>query len=189
MSTLVARGTPKVIFGALHTGTILRTLIRQMLSHANPEIFESLKHWHLHPFLDDEQVLEYFKNLWPLNAATQAYYIVVDGLDECDERGIRHVATNLARLVSSGPFHVFCSCRPDMARGLMLPELRPIYQVPMDVQPDLEPFIESELEERLQCGDLSIGDPRMILRIRDALVSGSHGMFVSLYTSLIFGNV
>ena len=184
----ITKPTPKTVVcylfcrydvpATIAASTILRALIRQMLSHASAEIFDTLLHWDLFPFLDDEQILEYFRKLWPLDTATQNYWIILDGLDECEDASIMYVAMNLLRLMSLGPFHVFCSCRQDTGRRVLLPHLRPEYRVLMEVQPDLAHFIEAELEERLQCGELCLGDPGMILHIRDALVNGSHGMSV-----------
>ncbi|MCJ1268814.1 hypothetical protein MMC22_008702, partial [Lobaria immixta] len=43
---------------------------------------------------------------------------------------------------------------------------------------DIEEFIEDTLEAHLESGILSIGDPTIILAIRDALLKKAHGMFL-----------
>ncbi|KGO44417.1 hypothetical protein PEX1_072020 [Penicillium expansum] len=45
-------------------------------------------------------------------------------------------------------------------------------------KPDIENFIETELENRIESGQLTIGSPLLILEIQDALLSGSQGMFL-----------
>lgn len=42
--------------------------------------------------------------------------------------------------------------------------------------PDIERFINTELEARIESGKLSIGNPAIILEIRDALLAGAQGM-------------
>jgi hypothetical protein len=43
---------------------------------------------------------------------------------------------------------------------------------------EIAQYIKSELEERLESGNLCLGDPTIILIIQDALVKGSQGMLV-----------
>jgi ankyrin repeat domain-containing protein 50 len=161
---------------SLEIGTIIGALARQMLSHAAPDVFDALQHWDVLPHLGYLRTWDYLMTLLPLNKTTGSYFIVVDGLDECDEMSARYILMRLATLASMENFHVFCSARPDMARRLHLPVLHPEYRLSMEVQTDLVPFIEAELEERCRQGRLSLGRPDMISTIRDAIVNGSHGM-------------
>ena len=43
---------------------------------------------------------------------------------------------------------------------------------------DIEAFIEAELKSCIESKELVIGDPTLILEIRDALLEGSQGMFL-----------
>ena len=46
----------------------------------------------------------------------------------------------------------------------------------MDVESDLDLFIKTELEDRLESGALCLGDPELEFVIRDELLQGSQGM-------------
>jgi hypothetical protein len=48
----------------------------------------------------------------------------------------------------------------------------------LDNQPDIEGFIEAELERCLVNRTLNLGDPALILEIQDALAEGAKGMFL-----------
>ena len=47
-----------------------------------------------------------------------------------------------------------------------------------DNQPDIDSFVEAELERRVKSCSLVLGDPTLILDIQDALLDGSKGMFL-----------
>ncbi|KAF2179739.1 hypothetical protein K469DRAFT_741530 [Zopfia rhizophila CBS 207.26] len=47
-----------------------------------------------------------------------------------------------------------------------------------DKNPDIEAFIEAELERCIETQKLAIGNPNLILEIQDALLKGSQGMFL-----------
>ena len=48
-----------------------------------------------------------------------------------------------------------------------------------DVNSDIAQFVEASLEQRLQDGRLQLGDPNLILIVRDVLIKRAHGMLVS----------
>ncbi|KAL5360422.1 hypothetical protein BJX96DRAFT_184527 [Aspergillus floccosus] len=86
--------------------------------------------------------------LQTLLSRNQNYYILIDGLDECPQSA---VVKGFARL-----------------QTLKAP----------DMNPDIEAYIDSELQERLQSDKLSIGDPTIVLSIQEALLKGAQGMFL-----------
>jgi len=46
----------------------------------------------------------------------------------------------------------------------------------IDENPEIAQYIDSALADRLEAGNLCLGDPTIILAIRDALLKGSQGM-------------
>ncbi|OQD90382.1 hypothetical protein PENANT_c001G05769 [Penicillium antarcticum] len=82
-------------------------------------------------------------------------YLVVDGLDELDDDQ-RHVVMNFLQQLQSGKvtFLLCLSLREYPKKAI------------------------SDLENRIESGKLTIGNPTLILEIQDALLKGSEGMFL-----------
>ena len=59
-----------------------------------------------------------------------------------------------------------------------------ISSIPED-NPDIEAFIKAELENCLESKKLVIGNPTLILEIRDALLERSQGMFLWVALQII----
>lgn len=160
---------------SLKTRTIIGSVARQLFSCVELEVdrVDSINT----SFLDTDMVLEYLRTLLPSDL--QEYFIIIDGLDECSEKELKLLIGYLKELLASRLiFHIYCSSRPDVYRRV--PKLlRPQWNVSMsEASSEIAQYIESELEERLESGSLCLGDPTIILIIRDVLVKGSQGMSV-----------
>ena len=114
---------------------------------------------------------------------TRRFYLVVDGLDELDVHERDIVIQQLSVLQSETFAMLLCiSLREDPNESplkntfarLAAPVVTPI----PNNTPDIERFIETELEHRIESGQLAIGSPLLILEIQDALLKGSQGMFL-----------
>ncbi|KAL8944837.1 MAG: hypothetical protein Q9211_000444 [Gyalolechia sp. 1 TL-2023] len=119
---------------------------------------------------------------------TRQYFIILDGLDECNEAHIREVSENLHSLLSSSRLDVklfWCSRPniPDWIPSKLQSELHinlENVQSQSHVASDIEKFIKITIEELLE-GDtprLRIGDPTLALVIEDRLKKEAHGMFL-----------
>ncbi|KAJ5770531.1 uncharacterized protein N7511_002582 [Penicillium nucicola] len=110
-------------------------------------------------------------------------YIIVDGLDELDDHETDKVISFLQRLQSGlGKFRICLSLR-DYPKGSpsanVFSCLSGVAMVPMPSNTaEIEEFIQSDLENRIETGRLTIGNPTLILEIQDALSRGSEGMFL-----------
>ncbi|KAL8337978.1 hypothetical protein RB598_006725 [Gaeumannomyces tritici] len=108
-------------------------------------------------------------------------YIVVDGLDECDDDQAQSMFHVLRQLQDTSSLLVCVSFRVEPGTASRLRTItfaRPsFWQIP-DNNPDVGQFISAELERRKASGKLKMGDPLLIGEIEDALVQGAHGMFL-----------
>jgi ankyrin repeat protein len=131
---------------------------------------------------DTEKVLEILFQGFSSNSKV---YLVLDGLDECDEverdiflRAIRQIQQKFEVLVCA-------SFRKEPNKDLLSITNRLLapstVSIPDD-NPDIDAFIEADLDRCLRQERLTIGDPTLILDIQDALSKGSQGMF--LWTAL-----
>ncbi|KAL8365190.1 hypothetical protein RB595_004139 [Gaeumannomyces hyphopodioides] len=116
-----------------------------------------------------------------LRALPTRAYVVVDGLDECDNDQRQSLIRALRQLQEESSLLVCISFRvePDTASRLRTEAFaRPsVLQIPGD-NPDVREFITGELETRIESGGLKIGEPTLILEIEDSLVQGAQGMFL-----------
>ncbi|KAF3000714.1 hypothetical protein E8E13_002932 [Curvularia kusanoi] len=107
-------------------------------------------------------------------------YLIVDGLDECDEEEKETVVQALRKIQDKLKVLVCVSFREtNNGPKPVTNQLLATRNVPLpEDNPDIEAFIEAELERRLRQKRLTIGDPTLILNIQDALLRGSQGMFL-----------
>ena len=159
---------------SLKASTIIASLVRQLLDCVSPEKFDDLEKESPDPH-DVDQLLNVLLKILPLKMS--GYYIMLDGLDECDAEDLDLLVQKLKILpFSKHSFHVYLSSRQELYRKY-LKTLRPQYFVSMtDGVSEIEDYIASSLYDRLQSESLSLGDPTIISAIQDALVKGSQGM-------------
>ncbi|KUJ08906.1 uncharacterized protein LY89DRAFT_328989 [Mollisia scopiformis] len=106
-------------------------------------------------------------------------YFILDGLDECSHAEREELVYQLRRLQKIFTLFICLSYRLEAGNNSKLQFLinPTIISIP-DANPDIEDYIVAELENYLKSGTLSIGDPALILEIRDALLDGAQGMFL-----------
>lgn len=159
---------------SLQTRTIIGSIARQIFDRVKSDITDKVAA--IRPgILDTDQILDHLQEL--LSSSSHRYMIIIDGLDECEEKEIRFLLQYLKQLLTSKHvFQVYCSSRPDVFRwapGL----LRPRWKIYMSATTaDIEEYIEDALEKHLESGSLTVGNPAIILTIRDALLENAHGM-------------
>ena len=125
-----------------------------------------------------DKVLELLQNALPLS---HKVYFVLDGIDECNYLEREVVAQGLQKLRETLELMLCISYREEPNKSLDLITDRfaatRIALIPDD-NPDIEAFIQAELERCLECRKLILGEPTLILDIQDALLKGSQGMFL-----------
>ena len=159
---------------SLKSRTIIGSVIRQLLGPLEIDVFEGLATG-TGPELDEGQMLKQLKRLLPVHQ--QRYFIVLDGLDECSLSELRKTARFLKGLMEGQhEIHLFCSSRQGLYRDIAR-VLEPQYHVSCTgSNPEITQYIGDALAELLESGELSLGNPTLILTIRDALVNGNQGM-------------
>jgi hypothetical protein len=170
---------------SLNAGTIIRSLVRQLLRPiADLDIAAE--------FLDDTTSALDFERMFSLlrRALPSTYraYFILDGLDECDYNERSILTLKLRKLQDTITLLVCISFRlePDNALKLRPEEFTAPRSISMsEDNPDIEIFIEKELENCIESKHLVIGNPTLILEIRDALLQGSQGMFLWVALQII----
>ena len=111
-------------------------------------------------------------------------YIVLDGIDDCDDAERGELIQHLHVLQATFKVLLCISHRLESNSSLKhyLRKFVPTFTSIPENNPDIEEFIEAELESCIQSRKLVLNDPCLILEIQDALQEGSKGMF--LWTAL-----
>lgn len=157
--------------------TIMGSLCRQLLQcHINDDTMDRFLGEHV-PSMSYDDVVALVKAILSLK---RRIYFVLDGPDECESFEIRQVTRTLQGLQvdENSIIHLLVSLRSQADdaqteyRGVC-PDA--VFGLPED-NPDIASFIDSELCERIEAGELILGDPSLVLEIRDALLDGAQGM-------------
>ncbi|KAF4333760.1 hypothetical protein FBEOM_12417 [Fusarium beomiforme] len=130
------------------------------------------------PVLDSDGILRLLNRT--LNTTCRAY-LILDGLDECDESQKEDVILRLREIQTVCPLLICLSFREEAGKTPALyPETfaRPSMISIPENNPDIVEFIQTELERRVEFGRLRVGEPTLVLEIRDALLERSQGMFL-----------
>ncbi|GLA81330.1 hypothetical protein AtubIFM56815_004974 [Aspergillus tubingensis] len=156
--------------------TVIGSLARQLLQSAND--FDAAR-----DFLGDKRSIEVddivtlLKHLLPTQF--EAFFIL-DGLMHCDAEARQVILTSLLEIQKFIKLSLCVSVRPEPAGFLQ--ELNQLsnrqFLSVEDNKPDIDAFINAELERCLESGKLVINDPALILEIRDSLSQGAQGMFL-----------
>lgn len=108
-------------------------------------------------------------------------YFVLDGLDECDSLEREILTKQLGQIQEKFSLLLCVSLRVepnnDLELGLRHFAVTIIASIP-DENPDIEAFIEAELERCIESRKLVIGEPTLILEIQNALEQRAQGMFL-----------
>ncbi|GAB1218113.1 hypothetical protein ATERTT37_007364 [Aspergillus terreus] len=157
------------------------SLTRQLLCQQTVELARLQQDYASQVTLDCDKMLEILQTLLSHN---EKYYILVDGLDECPQSEIETIIEllqNLQRVLST----LICISYREEARSPVEELSKEFAQIQTlkapEINPDIEAYIDAELQGRLQSDELTIGDPTVVLSIQEALLKGAQGMLVNLY--------
>ncbi|KAJ6006177.1 hypothetical protein N7451_004121 [Penicillium sp. IBT 35674x] len=165
---------------SLKARTVIGSLIRQILSGVQDltPVAEALNQC---AELDEfEKMTSLLERAFP--SGTLQCFMIVDGFDDLDKSERLKVMTELSKLQERFHIHVCGSFRSDPTSydrnidsvGFTSATVMPIPENSSEIQN----FILEELGSCLETQKLVIGDPTLILEIRDALFYGSQGMFL-----------
>ncbi|CAG8126012.1 unnamed protein product [Penicillium nalgiovense] len=108
------------------------------------------------------------------------YYVVVDGLDECDGSQVQAVAQAMVELCSNYiGFKVLCAGRPGLEKTFK--STTPQYRIMVNeekVKTDMDHYITQTLYKCLEDEVLTLGDQAIVTEIYDTLRVKADGMFL-----------
>lgn len=167
---------------SLKARTVIGSLARQLLSdiefHA-PEIISNVA--------DVDDLVEFLLNVLSCNTERKSV-ICLDGLDECEQSERDQILSALGRMSAASKLNlkIFYSARPDsiQATGSLLDPYDTISMSGIAKGVEIAEYIQSSLERRLERKELILGDPSLILRIRDELGEKANGMYLWVYFQL-----
>ena len=172
---------------SLQARTIIRSIVRQMLSELPADAFKDVKLSNT-PGISVIDLLEAFSNL-----ASQ-YFVVLDGLDDCEEAQVKELVEILQGLLMSTKLRVkiFWSSRPTIRPWMPEKVLAEQHirledkEIQKKVAHDIHKLIHVSLEVWLEEDppQLQIDDPTLILTIVDHLEKNAQGMYANMYLQI-----
>lgn len=108
-------------------------------------------------------------------------YVIIDGLDECDETEGQKVSEVINTVSNTLQVKILCTSRPELETQLFR-NIRPNQRIILSgekVDTDIKRYIEVTLREKLVKGQLTLRDPALFERIEEVLLQGAQGMYVS----------
>lgn len=164
--------------GTLKAQNIIGSILRQLLSQI-PDIDEAAK------FLDQSENIErserYLGLAYSIIPQNCRSYAVIDGIDELDEVETESLFLILLAFQRAFSLSICLSYRQDANHPM---KVDPEQLLGMRTSPipentdDIHLFIGNELGRRIRSKKLIVGDPALLLEIKQALLGGSHGMFL-----------
>ncbi|KAI1127262.1 hypothetical protein F5Y10DRAFT_293052 [Nemania abortiva] len=167
---------------SLDVETIMRSILRQTLpdaAHLSDETEKSLQCL-IHDS-DFDKIVDFLQDA---TEGFKLFYIVIDGVDECEkaDRGILLKA--LSSLLAVAPnTKLFLASRESLSGEIQthFPTIEQISTGCSVVQRDIATYIHGALREKMEWQELRIGDPSLITEIEQALNKGADGMFLWVF--------
>ena len=168
---------------SLNARTILGSIAKQLATSIPPERFRGFSAENV----DSEAIINFLcDTLTPL----RHYYIVLDGLDECEEAQVQEISQALSCLLHSSRLLVklYCSNRPYVVKWLT-EGLHPEYHITLETEEnqekialDIDSLVKTTLTQQLEGNTpkLRVGDPTLILTVQETLQEKAQGMYVPL---------
>ncbi|KAI8635647.1 hypothetical protein F5Y19DRAFT_17847 [Xylariaceae sp. FL1651] len=163
---------------SLDANTIIRSILRQRLDPTQipQEVVNGLERLDSFSELD-----EFVKLLRIMMPPPRIFYIVIDGLDECEKLDRSRLLAALSSLAVLGEnIRLFLSGR-DSLRAEIQKRFSAFDSLSMDcasAHDDVSVFIRDIVREKVQNNEISIGDPCLEEDIKQALFHGAQGMFL-----------
>ena len=158
---------------------VLGSLARQMLdTRIDKASADELQDWSTaSKDLDEHDLVDFLIcNL----EKRRTYYLIIDGLDECEEEDIRRLSKSMERLLSQSPGHIklLNIGRPESG-SVFSKHTTPQFKLSFtkaSSRPDLRRYIDTRLEELIELGLLNLNKPKLIVDIAKNLEKRSEGM-------------
>jgi Skp family chaperone for outer membrane proteins len=156
-------------------GSLARQLLETQIEHAKDDLLVNL-----HDNSQDLNTEDVADFLISHLEADKTYYVIIDGLDECENSDVQAISRLLSRLCGSRPkdLKILCSGRPELEKELFRIH-KPGYKLNLTQRhtgPDIGRYITSTLDQCLETNQLKLSNPTLVLTIAKALQEGSDGM-------------
>ncbi|MCJ1309800.1 hypothetical protein MMC25_003461 [Agyrium rufum] len=167
---------------SLQAETILRSLLRQVLqtTDAYQAVLKDIVN--RDGAIDSQLLLKNIQHAFVRALNTDGLkFIVIDGVDDCEAQTRNALFTTLRLLLKSCKhLKVFISARDKTQLGSLndLPYHHCRTIGSRELEQDIVNYVDDTIRERRESKELIVGDESIIPLIRDALVSGSQGMFL-----------
>ncbi|KGO78302.1 hypothetical protein PITC_059150 [Penicillium italicum] len=112
-------------------------------------------------------------------------YVILDGLDECDDNQVQAVEKAMVELCNehgNAVFKILCAGRPGLEKRFKSNATQ--YRIMANeekVKSDMDHYLAQTLEKCLEDEDLTIGDPAIITEIYSTLRDKADGILAELY--------
>ncbi len=158
--------------------TIFGSIARQLINDLPTEAFHKFESTTADLTAN---ILEFLKAVL---TRKRRYFIVLDGLDECEEVQFKEIVDILRGLLDAPLLHIkLCFTTRTSVMNWVPLKLQPERHIVLDtaenqasVARDIENFVNASLQERLRENELQLGEPTLVLKIQDALKTGAQGM-------------
>ncbi|PMB65245.1 hypothetical protein BM221_008601 [Beauveria bassiana] len=163
---------------SLQAETLIRSIIRQSIDSTEvPQYLESrLTNLDHAVFVQLDAWIDLLR--YVVQQST-AFYILIDGLDECDAAERQAVFDALSLLAATAScLRIFISSRESVdldLRGRSLPMSR-VSMSCDSLMSDIRSYIDTSLQKRLQNEELAFGDAHLLVEVNDALTQHADGM-------------
>ncbi|KAM3467272.1 hypothetical protein NHJ6243_000303 [Beauveria neobassiana] len=163
---------------SLQAETLIRSIIRQSIDSTEvPQYLESrLTNLDHAVFVQLDAWIDLLR--YVVQQST-AFYILIDGLDECDAAERQAVFDALSLLAATAScLRIFISSRESVdldLRGRSLPMSR-VSMSCDSLMSDIRSYIDTSLQKRLQNEELAFGDAHLLVEVNDALTQHADGI-------------
>ena len=165
-------------------GSIARQILEPLRSQLDRHVFTDP------PPLDSVDDVQDLLERYISSLDGQEIIVAIDGLEQCIEPEMLEVLSCIQRLRRSLPvdrsavFKFYLSSRPETLKFLPV-DMKSDFSLSMaDGGADLVDYVDHTLEELCLNGKLRLGNPQIIIDIRDALEQGAQGMFLWVYLQM-----
>lgn len=166
---------------SLKAREIIGSLARQLFEDLSTDTFSELDATIGAITFNIEQIVAHMQQLLPQQ---KRYYMILDGLDECEDQEVDILVESLRTLMNPVEqfFKLFWTGRSDFAARIS-EHFRPDFHIHMsksDNSTEIAEYVEVALENALENGRLKLRDPQIIVQIQNALESEAQGMLVAV---------
>ena len=119
-----------------------------------------------------------FELLESLIQLPEIVYMVIDGLDECNENTRYQLLTFFMKLIKlrNRGIKIIISSRPEIDIMRSATKSHQISLEDAKDRLDIEAYIEDEIHQKRKAGKISFNEVSIMKEIKDALVKGAEGM-------------